>query len=81
MAESAVLASQGSRPRSLAACNTGVIENRVRNNDSVITTALGGVCCKPSAPRSIDSTMTMRVNEVIAISNAGIMDSRVRIAT
>src|SRR5262245_35263262 len=46
--------------------------NRVRNSASPISTMLGGVSCMPSAWRSIDSTMMMRVKAVIATSIDGI---------
>ena len=36
----------------------------VRNKASEIRTALGGVCCRPSAERRKASTTTIRVNEV-----------------
>ena len=38
--------------------------NAVTNSASEISTAFGGVCCRPSAERRKASTTTMRVNEV-----------------
>jgi hypothetical protein len=39
--------------------------NAVTNRASEISTAFGGVCCRPSAERRNASTTTTRVNEVI----------------
>ena len=50
---------------------TGAITNSVRNSDSPTITWLGGEACVPSAWRSSDSTMTMRVKPVISSSTAG----------
>ncbi len=36
----------------------------VMNSASEISTAFGGVCCRPSAERRKASTTTIRVNEV-----------------
>jgi hypothetical protein len=49
----------------------GPITNRVRNSDRPMITWLGGDACVPRAMRSSDSTITMRVNEVIISSIAG----------
>ena len=43
----------------------------VRNSDSEMITELGGLCCRPSAVRSSDSTTTMRTNEVVMITIDG----------
>ena len=50
---------------------------KVRNSASPISTGLGGVPCAPSALRSRDSTMTMRVNAVTITSRLGASDSTV----
>ena len=50
----------------------------VRNSDRPISTWLGGACTVPSAWRSSDSTMMMRVNEVIISRIAGRNVSEVR---
>ena len=47
------------------------------NSDRPIRIWLGGNCCVPSAWRSSDSTMTMRVKLVIMIRIAGASDSTV----
>ena len=52
--------------------------NRVRNNERPMITWLGGADWVPSAWRSSDSTMTMRVNPVISNSMAGRKDSAVK---
>ena len=44
---------------------------KVRNRLSPMITWLGGAACVPSAWRSSDSTMTMRVKPVISSSTAG----------
>ena len=44
---------------------------KVRNSARPITTWFGGAACVPSAWRSSDSTMTMRVKLVISSSTAG----------
>jgi len=44
---------------------------KVRNSDRPTITWLGGACMVPMAWRSRDSTMTMRVNDVIISSAAG----------
>src|ERR1700761_2920320 len=41
--------------------------NAVKNRASEISTWLGGVCCNPSALRRNDSTMMMRMNDVVMI--------------
>ena len=58
--------------------STGDMTKKVRNSDSPTSTWLGGACTVPSACRSSDSTMTMRVNEVIISSTAGRKVSEVR---
>ena len=50
----------------------------VRNSASPISTWLGGVVCVPSAWRSNDSTMTMRVKLLIIRMMAGRKPSDVR---
>src|SRR5215813_11111859 len=37
----------------------------VRNRARLMITALGGLCCRPIAVRSKESTTTMRTNEVV----------------
>ncbi len=51
--------------------------NRVINNVKPIITWFDGVCCKPNACRRIAITTTMRVNEVIIMTAAGIKLSAV----
>src|ERR1700693_4095642 len=51
--------------------NTGPMTNSVRNSAMATSTWLGGACCVPSAWRSSDSTITMRVKLVISSSAAG----------
>ena len=47
------------------------------NSDSPISTWFGGNCCVPSACRSSDSTMMIRVKLVIMIRIAGASDRTV----
>jgi len=49
----------------------------VRNSDSPTITWVGGADCVPSACRSSDSTITMRVKLVIISNAAGMNDSDV----
>ena len=49
----------------------------VRNSARLISTELGGVCCRPSAWRSSDSTTMIRTNEVVMITIDGASDSTV----
>src|SRR5450830_68487 len=51
--------------------NVGPMTKKVRNSASPIITWFGGADCVPSAWRSSDSTMTMRVKPVIISSTAG----------
>ena len=51
---------------------------KVRNSDRPMITWLGGAVCVPSAMRSSDSTMTMRVKTVVSSSSAGRKPSAVR---
>ncbi len=39
---------------------TGSITNQVRNSARLISSMLGGACCRPIAWRSTDSTVTMK---------------------
>ena len=55
--------------------------NNVRNSDSATSTWLEGVDCTPSAWRSNDSTMTMRVKLVINNSTEGRNDNAVSISS
>ncbi len=48
-----------------------------RNSAREMMTALGGLCCKPSAVRSRDRTTTMRMNEVVMMTIDGASDSTV----
>ncbi len=52
----------GCTPCSQAWVNTGSITNQVRNSARLTITMLGGDCCRPSACRRIDSTVTMKGN-------------------
>jgi hypothetical protein len=56
----------------------GLITKKVRNRLRPTITWLGGAACVPSAWRSSDSTMTMRVKPVISSSTAGRNDSAVK---
>ena len=49
----------------------------MRNIASDTSTLLGGLCCRPSAVRSSDSTTTMRTKLVIMIRIEGAIDSTV----
>ncbi len=49
----------------------------VRNRARLTSTALGGLCCRPSAVRSSDSTTVMRTKEVVMITIDGASDSTV----
>src|SRR5437763_1533215 len=51
--------------------STGDMTKKVRNRDRPTSTWLGGACTAPSACLSSESTMTMRVNDVIISSTAG----------
>ncbi len=51
---------------------------KVRNNERPMTTWLGGADWVPSAWRSSDSTMTIRVKPVIMSRMAGRKDSAVK---
>ena len=53
----------------------------MRNIASDTSTLLGGLCCRPSAVRSNDSTTTMRTKLVIMIRIDGAIDSTVIRAT
>ena len=53
----------------------------VRNSARLSSTVLGGVCCVPSAERSSDSTMMMRVKHVVTINMPGAMESTVSSAS
>ena len=48
--------------------------NAVINNASEISTWLGGVCCNPNALRRNDSTMMIRINEVVITKIEGASD-------
>src|SRR5947209_4549513 len=50
---------------------TGFITKNVSSSDSPTSTCVGGTCCVPSAVRTNDSTMTMRVNDVSSTSIVG----------
>ena len=52
-------------------CQVGAITSTVRNSEIPVSTMFGGVCCRPSAWRKSDSTITIRVNEVSITSSAG----------
>ena len=71
-------ATKGWYASALTCSNTGIMVNSVRNSDSVMSTVFGGVSGMPSAWRSIDSTITIRVNDVSAIRNAGASEMTVR---
>ena len=58
--------------RSLSAEKVGPIEKAVSSRASATSTWLGGVSGIPKAWRIIDSTTTMRTNEVMQTSRAGI---------
>ncbi len=51
--------------------STTAMTNNVRKSDSPMITWLGGDAWVPSACRSSDSTITIRVNAVISSSTAG----------
>ena len=55
----------------IRAWNAGAMVNSVRNSARLTSTMLGGVSCMPKAWRSIDNTMIVRVNDVIAMTTAG----------
>ncbi len=55
----------------------GAMIRAVRNRARLTSTALGGLCCKPSAVRNKDSTTVMRTNEVVMITIEGASDSTV----
>ena len=57
------------------------IMKKVRGSASEITTVLGGVCWIPIAVRKNESTITIRVNEVIIIRIDGASDKTVVIAS
>src|ERR1700736_1015179 len=50
---------------------TGFITKNVSSSESPTSTCVGGTCCVPSAVRTNDSTMTMRVNDVSSTSIVG----------
>ena len=54
---------------------------KVRNSARPTSTWLGGDVCVPSACRSSDSTMMMRVNPVIISSAAGMKVSAVSVSS
>ena len=64
-------------PPSQASSKTGCITKNVMNSAIEDSTMLGGVWFSPSAERSIENTMTKRVNEVITTSRPGAIDSTV----
>jgi len=68
-------ASSGATPASHDWVSTGCITKKVRNKARPIRTVLGGVPCAPRAPRSRDSTMTIRVKAVTITSRLGASDS------
>src|SRR5260221_3146497 len=55
----------------------GVITMNVRNSDRPVRTWLGGSSCVPRARRTNESTMTMRVKDVIMTRMAGARESTV----
>ena len=57
--------------------NVGAITNRLRNNESPITTWFGGIAVRPSALRVSESTITMRVKLVSITMSAGAIASTV----
>jgi len=59
--------------------NTGDIEKKVRNKASKTMTALGGDDCSPNADLSIDKTIIILVNDVDAMTAAGINERLVTI--
>ena len=50
---------------------TGFITKNVSSSESPTSTCVGGTCCVPSAVRTNESTITMRVNEVSSTSIVG----------
>ena len=60
-----------------AASKVGCMTKRVRKSARPISTMLGGVPWAPSAPRSSESTMTMRVKAVTITSRLGASASTV----
>ncbi|MCY1551450.1 hypothetical protein D9M68_877830 [compost metagenome] len=56
----------------------GPITNSVRNSERPTITWLGGADCVPSAWRSSESTITMRVKPVMSSSTAGRKESAVK---
>ena len=52
--------------------------NRLRNNESPITTWFGGMLWTPSALRTSENTMTMRVKLVNMMTSDGATDSSVK---
>ena len=67
----------GGSPVVQAWSSAGCMTKKVRNSASPISTMLGGVLWVPSALRSSDSTMTMRVKAVTITSRLGASDSTV----
>jgi len=51
--------------------NVGAIVYTVRNNASPIIAIVGGMVCVPRARRTKDSTMTIRVKDVIITRRLG----------
>ena len=63
--------SKGCTPCAQEAANTGSMTKYVRNSAKLTIIMFGGACCRPTAVRKIDSTVTMNGKQVTITAIAG----------